>query len=405
MENILDLIETRDFFDYQKDNFDAFLKKVSFSYNVPSIHIAGTNGKGSTARYIASIYQEAGYKVGLYSSPSLYEVNETIKINKESISDEIIKNYIEKNRKLFKKYDLSSFEILTYIAFNYFMDNKCDIAVIECGMGGEFDATNIFEPILSIITSVSLEHTNYLGRTVSEIAENKAGIIKDEIPVLFGDLSEEAISSIVKVSKERSAPIKRSATSSNVVHTPIDLTFDYKNLKGIHLNSIASFSITDACYAIDAVEILMDKFPVSEEAIRKGLEKTVNLCCMEIIQDQPFFVIDGAHNPEAFEYLKKAFIASKHYRPIRTVFACFKDKNLPKMLAYAGEMSDTLYLTTFNHPRARTKGDYFLFGDEYPFFDDPKEAVDKLLTEYPDDTILVTGSLAFAAYIRRIYKK
>ena len=166
--------------DYQNDNFNDFLKKIKFSYTVPSIHVAGTNGKGSTCNYIASIYKKLGLKVGLFTSPYLFKFNEMISINGENISDEVINKYISNNEKLFKKYDLSAFEVQTFIAFSYFMDNKCDIAVIECGMGGEIDATNIFNPLISVITSISLEHTSYLGRTLSEIALAKGKKLYDK---------------------------------------------------------------------------------------------------------------------------------------------------------------------------------------------------------------------------------
>ena len=196
MINLNDVIETRDGTDYQRDNFDSFLKKTKFSFTLPAIHIAGTNGKGSTANYIASIYQKAGYKVGLYTSPELYEVNEMIKVNGVELTDNEIKDIIDSVKKEIKKIELSTFEILTYVAFTHFINQKCDICVIECGMGGETDATNIFVPKLSIITSVSLEHTNFLGKSISEIALQKAGIIKDETPVLIGELPEDAVSVI-----------------------------------------------------------------------------------------------------------------------------------------------------------------------------------------------------------------
>ena len=182
---------------YEFDGFLSFLKNVSFSYNVPSIHITGSNGKGTTASFIANIYKEAGYKVGLYISPYLSSPTEMIMINGESINDETFDEYFDKNRKAFEKFDLSEFEMETYIAFSYFKDQKCDIAVIECGMGAEYDATNIFTPILSIITSISLEHTSYLGRSISEVALQKAGIIKREVPVIIpNSLGEDALNVI-----------------------------------------------------------------------------------------------------------------------------------------------------------------------------------------------------------------
>ena len=179
--------------DYQRENFDDFLKKVSFSYKIPSIHIAGSNGKGTTANYLANIYRAHGLNVGLFTSPFLDNVNEMISINGQNITDEEIISFIKENEKLFNKYSLSAFEIQTFIALSYFNKKGVDLAIVECGMGGEIDATNIFNPILSVITSISLEHTSFLGRSLCEIAYQKAGVIKDEIPVVTGILDDEAI--------------------------------------------------------------------------------------------------------------------------------------------------------------------------------------------------------------------
>ena len=197
MIDLKNVMETRDGSDYQRDNYDEFLNKIKFSFNIPAIHVAGTNGKGSTATYIASIYQKQGYKVGLYTSPALYEINEMITVNGEQITDSDIEAIIKDKKKEILKFELSTFEITTYVAFAYFKQRNCDICVIECGMGGEVDATNIFTPVLSIITSISMEHTNFLGKSISEIALQKAGIIKEDIPVikrLFG-ASDPVISS------------------------------------------------------------------------------------------------------------------------------------------------------------------------------------------------------------------
>ena len=173
--------------DYQRDNFDAFLHKIGFSFALPAIHITGTNGKGTTTNYIAVIYQYSGYKVGKFTSPALFKINEMITVNNIPINDDDFIRIFNANLKDFQKFDLSAFEIETFIALTYFKEQQCDICVIECGMGGEVDATNVFVPILSIITSISLEHTAFLGHTISEIAEQKCGIIKDKVPLLIDE--------------------------------------------------------------------------------------------------------------------------------------------------------------------------------------------------------------------------
>ena len=401
MIDIKNVIATRDGSDYQRDDFDAFLKKIKFSFNLPAIHIAGTNGKGSTANYLASIYKNSGYKVGLFTSPELYEVNEMIRINNEPISDSDLKDIILDKRKEIEKYELSTFEILTYVAFTYFQNQKCDICIIECGMGGEIDATNIFTPILSIITSVSLEHTAFLGKSISEIALNKAGIIKDQIPVLIGDLSEDATNVISEEAKDHKSSIYGVGEPANPTLTNEGYRFSYTTHYDLLIQSHALYSVYDACLALDAIEILMNQFPVNEENIAAGLKEVEMPCRMDILSNDPLTIIDGAHNPEAFEKLKNSLQKSHGNSNIHVVLASFKDKNVIQMLSVIGAISSTITLTTFDHPRARKQEDYFLFVSDYEYIEDPIEAYRKLKELYPEDVILITGSLAFAAYMKK----
>lgn len=389
--------------DYQRDDFDNFIKKTKFVYKTPSIHIAGTNGKGSTANYIASIYRKTGLKVGLFTSPALVNVNESITINGVEISDEEIIAYIKDNKKEYEKFDLSSFEVLTHMALSYFDKNNCDVAIIECGMGGAIDATNIFTPILSIITSVSLEHTNFLGRSISEIALNKAGIIKDDIPVLVGNVDEDAMEVISGIAKDRGSKLVSLSLPARVTyHDGYD--FDYLTYLNMHINSIALYSVDDACFALDAVTILNDRFPVTIEQVKAGIAEVVMPARLEIVCKKPLVIVDGAHNPEAMEKLAKALANPCGNSLIHTVFACFRDKNLNSLLASIGEVSEDITLTTFDHPRARTIDDYFLFIEDHKFVEDCIEAIKTNMTEHPNDITLVTGSLAFAGYVRNLFK-
>ena len=401
MIDINSLIDVRDSASYQRDEYDSFLKKIKFSFNIPSIHIAGTNGKGSTANYIASIYKNACYKVGLFTSPQLFEVNEMIKINGQNITDEELKTIILDRKKEIEKYELSTFEILTYAALTYFQKQNCDICVIECGMGGEIDATNVFTPILSIITSISLEHTAYLGKSISEIALQKAGIIKEEIPVLIGELPEDAISVISDIAKENESKIY----SVGKPHQPKEeiegYKFSYTTHYDLFIQSRALYSVYDACLALDAIDILTNQFPVSEEQIASGLKEVKMECRMDFLTSDPLTIIDGAHNPEAFEKLANSLIKGGFDRDIHVLLASFKDKNVIQMLAIIGAVANTITLTTFDHVRARKQEDYFLFLDDYRFVDDPIEAYKILKETYPEDYILITGSLAFAAYMKK----
>ncbi len=390
--------------DYQRENFDDFLKKVNFKYNVPSIHIAGSNGKGSTANYLANIYRAHGLKVGLFTSPYLNSVNEMININGVDISDEDFISAIKENEKLFDEYSLSPFEIQTFVALNYFSKNGCDLAIIECGMGGEIDATNIFTPIASVITSISLEHTAFLGRSLCEIAYQKAGIIKDEVPVITGILDDEAIHTIVEVTKEKNCKLSVAVEAANVVYENDGFNFAYLTYKDLRINSAATYSLKDACIAIETVNKLLDKYPVSEEEIRQGLANTFMPVRMEIVRKSPLIIIDGSHNPEGVLNLTKSLQNAVQNREIHILFACFKDKNIERMLSYLGEYSSDIVLTTFPNKRARAMEDYFLFLDDYTFKDDAVLALEEFINTFPEDAILITGSLAFAAYMKNKIK-
>ena len=402
--NLKDYFEALYKEDYQRENFDDFLKKVNFKYTVPSIHIAGSNGKGSTANYLANIYKNHGLKVGLFISPYLNNVNEMISINGNLISDEDLISAIKENEKLFNKYSLSPFEIQTYIALSYFEKNKCDIAIIECGMGGEIDATNVFNPIAAVITSISLEHTSYLGRSLCEIAYQKAGIIKERVPVITGILQEEAINTIVEVAKQNLSQLYVAVDPANVVYENGGYSFAYLTYQNLRINSAAYYSLKDACIAIETVRALLDIYPITEEELAKGLAETYMPVRMEVISNNPLIIIDGSHNPEGVQNMVTSLQNITQDKPIHVLFACFKDKNIERMLAFLGEYSKDIVLTTFPNRRSRTMDDYFLFLEDYSFNEDPLDALKQMEESYPEDAILITGSLAFAAYMKNLIK-
>ena len=401
----------KEFFDgfrlggYQRENLDSFLESIKFSYNTPSIHIAGTNGKGSTSAYIASVYAANGYKVGLFKSPFLFVPNEMISINGKNISDDDFMAIFNRYKKQIDKHDLSAFEIQTFVALTYFDEQQCDVAIIECGMGGEVDATNVFTPILSIITTISLEHTEYLGCSISEIAEQKGGIIKEEIPVLVGDsLSEDAMTVLVNIAKDNKARICYMFHYVNKQYSEEGYSFSYNEFYNTHIKSRADSSVTDACMALEAVSILKDKLPIDVEKAKQGLADVYMECRMDVIRENPRVIVDGAHNPEAMKILCENGLGHvTQGRPIHVVFACFRDKNLGNMLSSLGAITDDLTITTFDNPRARTEEEYFLFAADYPFVENAEDLIRSKIEQFPDDVILITGSLAFAAYAKKLF--
>lgn len=387
--------------DYQRDNFDSFLSKVKFSFDVPAIHIAGTNGKGSVAHFLCDIYTKNGYKVGLFTSPD--EIQEMIKIGDMCCDFAYIESVVNEYKKLFEKYDLSTFEIETFIALKWFQDSKADLAIVECGMGGEYDATNIFTPVLSIITSVSLEHTEFLGVSLSEVAQHKSGIIKKDIPVLIGDVDGDALNVIVSKAKRENSRIVMVDKYHNY-KLDKGSVFDYRPYYGLKIQSEATYRVYNACMAIEATNILEDKFPVKEDLLKEGLMFSKLKCRFEIIDYKPIIVLDGAHNPDGINKLRIEFDRCYPGRPVHVVFASFKDKNISLMLPEIGLIGD-IHLTTFNNGRARKDSDYFLYLEDYEYCEDYQSLIDRFINENPDDILLITGSLSFAYTVRKYLKQ
>ena len=387
---------------YERSKYDHYLKDESFVFDIPSIHITGTNGKGSTANYIYQIYLKAGLKVGLYTSPYLDDVTEMVSINGKNISfDKYYEKFVSLKDK-FERYNLSSFEMQTITAFSLFKDAGLDLVIIEVGMGGYIDATNIITPVLSIITSVSLEHTSYLGGTTSEIAYNKAGIIKKNVPVLLGKMDEFALYAIRETAKKLDSKVNIVCDYFNEKIVDNKITFDCQSMKDVTLNVPTLYQVKNACLAIDAIKLLNDKFPVSDETIKLGLQERTLPCRYELIENN--LMIDGAHNPEAMQSLVDS-LKMNETRPIHVIFASFRDKNFSAMLNILDQVSEDVTITSFAHKRAKTKDEYFLFLSTYNFADDYLAKIKELRETYPDDLVLVTGSLYFAGLVKRELKK
>lgn len=391
--------------DYQRNNFDSFLRKIKFKYDIPSIHIGGSNGKGTTLECLYKcLYKTNKYKVGKFTSPYSVSPLESIVINEKCISEQEYIDIINEYKKLINKFNLSSFEVEVLAALTHFKNNNVDIALIECGMGGEDDATNVFTPILSIITSISLEHTAYLGSSLGEIALNKAGIIKNDIPLLINeDIPEEAMVALVNKCKETNSKI---FLADNYLYESLNdngYTFLVKPYENLFVPTLALFVLKDVALALSALKIIKDKFDVDEESVRAGVKECILKGRMNVVNNNPTIIIDGAHNPEGIFALKES-LEKYTNKTIHTVFASFKDKNISLMLSYLNFISSDITLTTFPHNRARNEEEYFLFLDEYKFDNDPLKVIKEKMEQYPDGIILVTGSLAFAYYIYDNFK-
>ena len=288
--------------------------------NFKSIHIGGTNGKGSCSHMLSSILQEAGYNVGLYTSPHLVDFRERVRINGDMISKDSVSSFMLENFDFFEFNNLSFFEMTVGLAFNYFSKNKVDIAIIEVGMGGRLDSTNIINPLLSVITNISLDHTKFLGTNITDIAQEKAGIIKENTPVVIGETQNETKPIFIDTAKSK---------SSEIVFAD---QFDYENfdcdLKG-------DYQIKNIKTVLKSSEILKNlDYKINYSHIKNGLNNVSNNTGLQgrwqVIQRKPMIICDIAHNEaalhEVISQLKKMEYSELHF-----IIGFSNDKNLKKI--------------------------------------------------------------------------
>ncbi|WP_022854176.1 bifunctional folylpolyglutamate synthase/dihydrofolate synthase [Thermodesulfatator atlanticus] len=277
--------------------------------NYPCVHLAGTNGKGSTAAFLESILRAHGLKTGLYTSPHLVSVCERFKINGKNLSEEKFAKYCTDVKEVLGTGEATYFELTTAIAFWAFSQEKIDIAIIECGLGGRLDATNVITPALSIITPISYDHMAYLGETLSQIAREKAGIIKPGIPVVLAPQREEAREVILKSARQKKAPVYQYGRDFRCK----PLTKDTHRYEGAHvfeglvLSLRGEYQVENMALAIKAAEILEEKgfLRLSEEKLKKALSTTFWPCRFEFLPFEPPVILDAAHNEEGINLLLK----------------------------------------------------------------------------------------------------
>ncbi|WP_147679025.1 bifunctional folylpolyglutamate synthase/dihydrofolate synthase [Algibacter pacificus] len=286
-----------------------------------TIHVAGTNGKGSSSHMLASVLQEAGYKVGLYTSPHLKDFRERIKINGEEISESFVKHFIEANKVFFKTNQLSFFEMTVGMAFEYFSLEKVDIAVIEVGLGGRLDSTNIITPEVSVITNIGLDHTQFLGHTLEAVAFEKGGIIKPNIPVVIGETQEETKPVFIDLAVKN---------SSKIIFADQQVLSDYESdLKG-------DYQVKNIQTVVTAIkELQLQHYNISEKNIKEGLLNVVKntglLGRWQVLNQNPKVVCDTGHNREGLQYVMKQ-LSNEVYSNLHIVFGVVNDKDLSSII-------------------------------------------------------------------------
>lgn len=289
--------------------------------NYPSIHIAGTNGKGSTSHMLASILQEAGYKTGLTTSPHLKDFRERIRVNGRMCSEEFVIDFVEKNAEKIESLDASFFEVSIAMAFDYFAKENVDIAVIETGLGGRLDSTNIITPVLSVITNIGLDHMQFLGETLGEIAGEKAGIIKPNVPVVIGESTKETKEVFLRKSQE---------CNSEIIFAEEKIYKEYdSDLKGI-------YQIKNRRTVLSSIELLRKAgYEISEENIRIGLENVIKNTGLrgrwDVLQENPLVVADSAHNVHGLTEVIKQISETPHQK-LHLVLGFVNDKDVGSIL-------------------------------------------------------------------------
>ena len=421
-ESALRFILSREYFGMKLglENISKFLLLLENPQNkFRSIHIAGTNGKGSTSAYLDSIFRQAGYKCGLFTSPHLVDFRERIKVNGVPIRKSFITAFIARHKRVIVRKKITFFEVCTAMAFAYFAHEKVDMAIIETGLGGRLDATNTIRPLLSIITDISYDHTQILGRTLKKIAFEKAGIIKEDIPILTGLLPHDAASVIKQTARERKAPLIVLA-KNNFSTNKKAFSFNYHN-RHIMMQNLSSslpgrHQILNAVLAIRAIELIKsDGYKISILDIRNGLKKTDWPGRFQLLRQKgkPLVILDVGHNPGGMMAMVKCFRELFPQRKADIVVGLVGNKDIKRSVAHLPSIAHTIEVARLDTDRSADPKEIFKYlkaGGAGPIISDSLTASAQKLVKSasPDDIIIICGSHygvgEFLAHKKMIYE-
>lgn len=380
-----------------------------------SIHVGGTNGKGSVSHMLAAVLQTAGYKTGLYTSPHLYDFRERIRINGAMVSESFVVDFVEKIKPVIEEIEPSFFEITVAMAFDYFAAQKVDAAVVEVGLGGRLDSTNIITPELSVITNIGWDHTNMLGNTLREIAGEKAGIIKENIPVVIGETREETKPVFEQTARQRNAPLFFAEEKYGAVsyewkkdHLVLEILKKDENKKYFfELDLPGLYQRKNLCTVLASLEVLgQHGFHISYQQIidaLKNVKQTTGLQGRwEVIHQNPRVVLEVAHNKEGIEQMLQ-HLQKIRYRQLHFVLGMVKDKDITLILQLLPKEA-TYYFTQAHIPRAlpavALQQKAAAFSLKGSFFDNVNTALQEAVHKAAaDDLIIVCGSIFLVAEV------
>ncbi|MBS8056787.1 bifunctional folylpolyglutamate synthase/dihydrofolate synthase [Streptococcus suis] len=393
-------------FHYKMEKIEYTLEQLGNpQFAVPVIHVAGTNGKGSTIAFMRQLFQAHGLRVGSFVSPHIVSVHDRICIDSQPISDHDFQHYLQKvydlEQEIAARYEpFRYFEVMVLIMFLYFQDQQLDLALVEVGIGGLLDTTNVVAPALSVITSIGMDHQDLLGSTLGEIAEQKAGIIKENVPVVLGPLSPETTAICRQIALEKQAPVYQfgqefTYKAGQFSNTDIDLSELVLGLAGHHQEENAAVALQT--FILYMTNIQKD---IQPQLIQQALAQTSWPSRLELVAQEPKIYLDGAHNVPAIERLVE-FIQVQE-EPVTILFSALRRKDFQEMLELLDEKlpHTALVLTSFAYDGAlseenRQGRDYV---ENYQqFIEDWKSSKQGIL--------IVTGSLYFISEVRRIFKK
>ncbi|MDX2172989.1 MAG: folylpolyglutamate synthase/dihydrofolate synthase family protein [Bacteroidota bacterium] len=330
---------------------------------IKCIHVAGTNGKGSSSHMLAAILQQAGYKTGLYTSPHLIDFRERIKINGKLIPKKYVVDFVEKHKTEFEKIEPSFFEWTVGLAFDYFANQKVDIAVIEVGLGGRLDSTNVIMPLVSLITNISFDHVNLLGNTLQKIATEKAGIIKPKTPVVVSQTQAEIKNVFTSIAKKQKAPIYFADNNFKVVNHKTEkgllkilvLNKESKKELNYSLDLTGSYQLKNIVGVLEIIKILKtNNFNIPEKAIKSALKNVCSLTGLlgrwQQLSKNPLIILDTGHNEDGIKQVLKN-ISNIKYKHLNFVFGAVNDKDVSKILSLLPKKA-TYYFVKASVPRA-----------------------------------------------------
>ena len=328
------------------------------------VHVAGTNGKGSFCSMLDSVLRAAGYKVGLYTSPYIKEFNERMRVGGKNIENDTLADITTRVRPIADAMTdkPTEFELITAVAFQYFYESGCEVVVLEAGMGGRLDSTNIIrEPYLSVITGIALDHVDYLGDTVEKIAAEKAGIIKDSSPVLYGgedDSAREVIRAAAKAKGSEFYDVDYTDIK-NLTSSLSGTEFDFKEYKNVKINLLGLYQPKNAALVLSAIDLLRSQgLDISDSAVKSGLALAKWQARFEIISHDPLVIFDGAHNPQG---ITSAVASIKHYfgdEKVYVLTGVLRDKDYNFIASELSKVAERAFTLTPHSPRALSAEDY-----------------------------------------------